>query len=41
MIEQVMKASKNKTIQDAAEKFIYKHRPPSIDFFDTDLNLVP
>jgi hypothetical protein len=37
LIEQVMKSSKNKSTQIAAEKFIYKHRRPSIEDFDPEL----
>ena len=34
MMEEVMKLSNNKTTKDEAEKFIFKHRQPTFDFFD-------
>jgi hypothetical protein len=37
LIEKVMKASKVKATRDAAERFIYKHRRPSLEDFDPEL----
>lgn len=34
MMEELMKLPNSKTTKDEAEKFIFKHRQPSLDLFD-------